>query len=462
MTDLINSILSSIESYSYLAPILIFVVPFFESLAFVGLLVPGTVFLVSIGGFLSLNHFLDLGDAILIVAIAAILGHCISFYLGGHGSKLFKDGNRIFKLSHLTAGELFFRRHGAWSVFLGQFIGGLRPMIPFVAGMFKMDWKKFFFFTASSAFGWSALYLTLGYFFGVAWQTAEAWTFRIGIIVISIVLFYILKWVYVRNKKKFTGFDSFLAFLVPAAVLCAVFLYLLITRSAAIDSFHLEEYLYFIRSDFWVNIFLWITVLGKDVVLLYLAVIVSVILWLYKKRAEAVSLWIAVLGAGLFTLLGKTFLQHARPDGFIPVYLEDSSSFPSGHAALSLAFYGYLASFLWRENFKKWAARAAVVVFGVVLIGAIGFSRAYLGVHYLSDVLGGYLIGLFWLFISDSVMGWKFFPPKADPDRHRGPKDILLFDISAKNRKWLVWGMLLWWILFFAAYALNWMVSLVR
>ena len=229
-----------------------------------------------------------------------------------------------------------------------------------------------------------------------------------------------------------------------------MFLYLLITRSAAIDNFHLEEYLYFVRSDFWVDIFLWITVLGKEAVLLYLAAVVSIILWLYKKRAEAVSLWIAVLGAGLFTLLGKTFLHHARPGGFIPVYFEDSSSFPSGHAALALAFYGYLTSFLWREIFKKWVARIVVLVIGIVLAGAIGFSRLYLGVHYLSDVLGGYLIGLFWLFISDSMMGWKFLQ-----------KDILSFNISEKNRKWLSWGMLLWWLLFFIAYALNWQAGLV-
>jgi undecaprenyl-diphosphatase len=448
--DVINYFLSLADKFSYVAPILVLVVPFLESLAFVGLLVPGTVFLLILGGLLSMDHFLDFGDAIWIVALGAVLGHSLSFYLGRHGSRLFKEGNRLFKLSHLATGEKFFKRHGAWSVFLGQFVGGVRPMTAFVAGMFKMDWKKFLFFTISSAFGWSAFYLSLGYFFGTAWQMVEAWMFHVIIIIASIILFYILRWVYLRNKKKFTGLNSFLSFLIPAAVLCGVFIYLLVTRASLIDSFHLEEYLYSVRSQLWVNIFLWITVLGKEVVLLYLAGIVSIILWLYKKQAEAVSLWIAVLGAGLFAILGKTFLHHLRPEGFIPVYIEDSSSFPSGHATLSLAFYGYLTSFLWREVYRKWFSRALVILTGVALIGAIGFSRLYLGVHYLSDVLGGYVIGLFWLFIADSIMGWKFLQ-----------KDIIFPNISASHRRLLAWGMILWWFLFYITYALSWQASLI-
>ena len=393
---------------------------------------------------------MDLGDAIWVVAIGAILGHAISFYLGGHGQKLFKEGNKIFKLAHLKKGEIFFKRHGAWSVFLGQFVAPFRPLVPFVAGMFKMDWKKFGFFTVASAFGWSALYLSLGYFFGYAWTTASTWTFRLGIVVISIVLFYIIKAVYVRNKEKFRGLNSFAAFLIPAAVLFVILEYLLITRGAALDGWNLVEYFYAVRDWFWVNIFLWITALGNEVAIISLTLTASVILWLYKKRAAAVSLWIAVLGAGLFTLVGKTFLLHARPGGFIPVYLEDSSSFPSGHAALAMALYGFLVSFLLQDVFKKKILKAGVFLLGAALILAIGFSRLYLGLHYPSDILGGYVIGLFWLFIADSFMDWEFLK-----------RDIIFPNISRRNREWIIIGLVTWWILFFVAYSLNWLAGLL-
>lgn len=450
MVDLINSILSSAENYSYLAPILLFTVAFLESTAFLGLAVPGTVFLLIAGGLFSVRHFMDLGDAIWVVALAAILGHSLSFYLGGHGTRLFKKENRIFKLSHLEAGEVFFKKHGSISVFWGQFIGPLRPLIPFVAGMFKMDWKRFAFLTVSSAFGWSALYLTLGYFFGYAWQTAEAWTFRVGIILISFALFYIIKAIYLKNKSKFRGVNSFAAFLVPAAILFVILEYLLITRGGVIDAFNFVEYFYAVRDWFWMTILLWVTTLGNEISIISIAVVASIILWLYKKRAAAVSLWVAVLGAGLFTLLGKTFLLHARPGGFIPVYIENSSSFPSGHAALSVALYGFLVSFLIQDVFRKRISRAITFLLGAALILAIGFSRLYLGLHFVSDILSGYIIGLFWLFVADSFMDWEFLK-----------KDIIFPNISARNREWIVIGMVAWWVLFFAAYALNWMAGLL-
>ena len=77
-------------------------------------------------------------------------------------------------------------------------------------------------------------------------------------------------------------------------------------------------------------------------------------------------------------------------------YVERSFSFPSGHATLAAAFYGFLAYAIVRDAPAR-GQRAGVAGALLMLVVAIGLSRMYLGVHFLSDVLGGYLLGLTWL-----------------------------------------------------------------
>jgi len=85
-----------------------------------------------------------------------------------------------------------------------------------------------------------------------------------------------------------------------------------------------------------------------------------------------------------------------RPRPLNAFYIEDSFSFPSGHAAVAVAFYGFCAYILFRLC-EQWKWKANAMMIGVSMIAFIGFSRLYLGVHYLSDVWGGYLIGALWL-----------------------------------------------------------------
>jgi undecaprenyl-diphosphatase len=102
-------------------------------------------------------------------------------------------------------------------------------------------------------------------------------------------------------------------------------------------------------------------------------------------------------GSGAFSLLGKVAFHRQRPPG-IGVYTEASFSFPSGHATIAAAFYGFIVYYLWRQA-QNWNIRLNLLFGGSALILAIGFSRLYLGVHFLSDVLGGYLLGFMWLII---------------------------------------------------------------
>ncbi len=140
--DYLNSLLPAIEHFRFWGYWIILLVSLVESLAFVGIIIPGTTFIILVG-FVSSKGFLDLGDVILFAAAGAIIGDVLSYYLGRHIKENFGEDSRIFKIKYLQRGKMFFYKYGGRSVFLGRFIGPIRPIIPFVAGMFKMDKKRF-------------------------------------------------------------------------------------------------------------------------------------------------------------------------------------------------------------------------------------------------------------------------------------------------------------------------------
>jgi len=155
--------------------------------------------------------------------------------------------------------------------------------------------------------------------------------------------------------------------------------------------FRIAHLLAYFRSPELTKIFLWITLLGKWQIIVGTALAVSVILWLWKKRTYTIYLWLALGADELFNYLGKLTVHRVRPDN--PVYLENSFSFPSGHAMVSVIFYGFIGYLLIR-HLKNWKQKVNVFFICLIVAVAIGFSRLYLGVHYFSDVWGGYLLGL--------------------------------------------------------------------
>lgn len=143
--------------------------------------------------------------------------------------------------------------------------------------------------------------------------------------------------------------------------------------------------------------FLAITSLGKLEVVITFLICIILLLIIYKKWSSVSQLLVAVLGSQSLIWLAKIFFQRERPGG--AVYLESSFSFPSGHAAIAIVFYGFVTILVY-QNIKPLVLKKLVVFVLITIIFLIGFSRMYLGVHYLSDVFAGYLLGLTWLGIS--------------------------------------------------------------
>lgn len=146
-----------------------------------------------------------------------------------------------------------------------------------------------------------------------------------------------------------------------------------------------------------IKIFSLLTLFGKSYVIIFFTIITTVILWLLQKKWQIVGLLLSLIGSEAFTYATKLIVDRPRPE--YAVYLEHSGSFPSGHSTVAVAFYGFLI-YLLPKYLKTKRERVLIISTGSLLIILIGFSRLYLGVHYLSDILIGYLIGLLWLCLS--------------------------------------------------------------
>ena len=128
----------------------------------------------------------------------------------------------------------------------------------------------------------------------------------------------------------------------------------------------------------------------------------------YRKnlKPSAALLLISVPGAAILGTSLKSFYERARPELFESGYAAPFYSFPSGHAVTAISFYGVLTLLTARrlEGWRRWAVVAA----GAALILLVGFSRLYLGVHYPSDVVAGYLAATLWVgTVGTALILWR-------------------------------------------------------
>ena len=138
-----------------------------------------------------------------------------------------------------------------------------------------------------------------------------------------------------------------------------------------------------------------VTALGYYWVVLPLLAVVVFLFYRRGWKLSAILLCVSAVGSFLLTTMLKSVFERARPELFDSGYHASFYSFPSGHATIAVGFYGMLTVILAYR--MRGLARWAVVLSGVLVVLLIGFSRLYLGVHYPTDVLAGYLSALLWL-----------------------------------------------------------------
>jgi undecaprenyl-diphosphatase len=161
---------------------------------------------------------------------------------------------------------------------------------------------------------------------------------------------------------------------------------------------NVRNFIHFYASPALTSTMQTISNLGSVAFLVFSGAIISIgLLWAKSRRGLALFL-LTMAGASALNFLLKLAFRRARPSSFFGTALPDSFSFPSGHALLSLCFYSIVAYWI-STRCGNVFIQAAVWTGALLLIGAIGLSRIYLGVHYPSDVIAGYAVGIFWVIL---------------------------------------------------------------
>jgi membrane-associated phospholipid phosphatase len=138
-----------------------------------------------------------------------------------------------------------------------------------------------------------------------------------------------------------------------------------------------------------------VTNFGDWQIVLFGTVVLLLLLLYFRAFNYMKMVAVTMTGGGILDGVLKDTFHRARPDAFF-IARPTTYSFPSGHALISLCFYGLLAGIISLQWRKRWQ-RVLTWVLAACAIGTIGFSRIYLGVHWPSDVLAGYLAALMWM-----------------------------------------------------------------
>ena len=166
----------------------------------------------------------------------------------------------------------------------------------------------------------------------------------------------------------------------------------------------LSSWLHAHQQPFLLKAMLIITHLHSMASVSLLTIAVALYLVQRSERDWLITLLLTVFGGMLLNVVLKNIFHRARPHFDDPILTFSSYGFPSGHTMAATCFYGVVAAFvIWRV--RAWPARVLAVTLAAFLVLLVGFSRIYLGAHYLSDVLGAMMEGLAWLALCLTAVG---------------------------------------------------------
>ena len=441
----IEDIGRALGSYTY---VLVGVMAYLETGAFVGLIAPGE-FTVVFGGVVAGQGKIDVVALLAIVWAAAVAGDVTSYVLGRRLGRQFlvRHGPRVkITEARLEQVEDFFHRHGGPTILIGRFIGLVRALAPFIAGASRMPFRRFIPYDVIAAGLWSATFVLLGYVFWRSFHEviaiAKQGAFAFGTVVVVLVGAVVA----VRHfrdpanraalrraleqerrpvlrplarsalavedralrpaRRRLGGPARFLRARVTSGELGLGFTTLIAVALVggftfwamltAVDhgdrlrsdgtAFNVVDDL---RTGALTSVVKVVTALGTTPATALVALAALAFLAYRRRWLELVPLAAGTVLTYVAWTLVKEIVARPRPPGA----LVDVSgfAFPSGHATNSVIYVAVAVALAHRV--PHLAGRAGIVVGAIVLAAAIGLSRVYLHVHYLSDVLGGWGLG---------------------------------------------------------------------
>ncbi len=181
-------LLEIVQNHGVWSYAILFAIVFFETGVVVTPFLPGDSLLFAAGSLAALGAF-DIWLLLILLTVAAIAGDTLNYWIGRHvGASVFTEGSRFFKQEHLLRTQQFYERHGGKTIILARFVPIIRTFAPFVAGIGRMHYGRFWAYNAIGGIVWVWGFGLLGYLFGNLPVIKKNFTLVIlAIIVISVL-----------------------------------------------------------------------------------------------------------------------------------------------------------------------------------------------------------------------------------------------------------------------------------
>jgi membrane protein DedA with SNARE-associated domain/membrane-associated phospholipid phosphatase len=411
-----------------------------EAAAMIGLVVPGEAALL-VGGFLASQDKADLRLMMAVGAVGAIVGDSIGYEIGKHlGPSLRRSrlGQWVGDERWARA-EDYLRSHGGRAVFFGRFIGVLRALVPTIAGLSGMPYRTFLPWNAIGGLVWAPGFVLLGYAAGGSYHRVATWAGRAStllLILVALVVGVVLAaralvrregavrtWARAQKERPAVArllarFERQLAYVgrrlrpraafglsVTAGLLgvavvgwaFGVVVQDVISRKdlAGLDG-TVYNYLLDHRDTGLTSASEVVSFLGGTAVLTALTMAVAGLVWWRTRRARDLMVP-ALAAAGSWVLVELIKVAVSRPPPPVAEMLSTTPgfAFPSGQATRSAACL-LTAAFVASGALRSWRSKVVVATAAVTLSVLIGLARLTLAVHWLTDVLGGWALGILW------------------------------------------------------------------
>ncbi|GIK77809.1 MAG: phosphatase PAP2 family protein [Acidobacteria bacterium] len=432
--QVLDDVARSLGSWTYL---IVGVLAFLETGAFVGLVAPGETVVV-LAGAVAGQGATSVTVTIGIVWLCAFLGDSCSYLLGErlgrdwvlrHGPRLRITPERFRQV------EEYFASHGGKTILVGRFIGIVRALAPFVAGSSRMPYRQLAPYSVLGTGMWATLFTLLGFYASknieAVLSNSEHALLAFAAIV-AVIVGGIVAWRWLRvaaNRARLAAAMErrpllrgalalgrrlepqarFLADrltpgglgleLTTALAALAVGSYVTIAYALTVadapgpttGDATAADFVSHIRTDWLVSIAEVVTALGSWGVVIPATALAAI--WLAARRAWPELLVLVAGTVAIFALTDamKEWVARPRPAGSL---VETSGyAYPSGHASHAVV-YAWIALTVAIRVRPGMRNGSALVVAGLLLAAAIGLSRVYLGAHYMSDVSGGWALGV--------------------------------------------------------------------
>lgn len=429
-SDWLDALVAWIGAHPVLAGGVIFLIAFCDALAVVGIVVPALPLLFAVGTLVGLGHVAG-PYAVLCAAAGAVAGDGLSYWIGRRWGPQLREHVLFRRYPQLLdRGETLFRRHGAKGLLIARYVGAVRPFVPAVAGMLHMPLKRYLPVSIVASLSWAALFLAPGWIFGASYDAVAAVADRLALVLLALVavlglvwasVLYVWRWfagsadrllaralLWTRAHPRLGRYAAALidpnrpesaSLAVLAVCLLSIawaFFALLATvwmggEPLAIDR-SVFEAMFALRNPLADRLMAALSTLGDAQVLLpACAVALGYLLW--RRRWIAAAHWIAALAFG-FVLTAALGIGIDMPR---PPTAPRGFGFPSITVTMATIAFGFFAVLIARE----WPGRRRVwpYLLAGVVVALLGFSRLYLGAHWLSDVAAGVLLGVVWLLV---------------------------------------------------------------